>query len=97
MRYDGTRATLRGRFNDEFAEITVHGHRGGAYEKIPVETADGSGHGGGDSGLLHDFAQAIRTTDMHGLTSARASVESHLLGFAAERSRISRRVIDMAS
>jgi predicted dehydrogenase len=98
MRYDGTRATLRARFTHHGGpEITLYDHRSGAVEDIPVPAADASGHGGGDSRLLQAFADAVRHTHREGLTSARASLESHLLGFAAERSRTTGAVIDVAA
>ncbi|MBA7561861.1 Inositol 2-dehydrogenase/D-chiro-inositol 3-dehydrogenase [subsurface metagenome] len=48
-----------------------------------------SGHGGGDYGLPHDFVQAVSQQDVSLLTSnIEASVESHLMGFKAEESRL---------
>ena len=46
------------------------------------------GHGGGDWKLAADFVRAVDAEDASLLTSTvQASVESHLMGFAAERSR----------
>jgi predicted dehydrogenase len=46
------------------------------------------GHGGGDSGLVRDWVQAISRRDEGLLTSTlAASMESHLIGFTAEQSR----------
>lgn len=48
----------------------------------------GSGHGGGDWGLMHDFLRAVDAHDATLLTSTLdASMESHQMGFAAEESR----------
>jgi predicted dehydrogenase len=48
-----------------------------------------SGHGGGDYGLVHDLVRAVDKRDPGLLTSTiEASVESHLMGFAAEDSRL---------
>jgi len=48
-----------------------------------------SGHGGGDFGLAHDFVQAVSQQDESLLTSTiEASMESHLMGFMAEESRL---------
>lgn len=48
-----------------------------------------SGHGGGDYGLVHDFVQAVSQQDATLLTSTiEASMESHLMGFQAEKSRL---------
>jgi len=48
-----------------------------------------SGHGGGDYGLVHDFVRASLNSDPTMLTSTiQASMESHLMGFMAEKSRL---------
>lgn len=55
----------------------------------PGKEIDGSGHGGGDYGLVRDFLQAVSQQDASLLTSTlEASMESHLIGFKAEESRI---------
>ena len=54
-----------------------------------------SGHGGGDYGLVHDLIQAVSRRDPTLLTSTiEASVESHLMGFAAEDSRAANSVVE---
>jgi hypothetical protein len=92
MRYDGTRATLKGRFGVT-SEITIHDHRTGTVETIEVGPGRG-GHGGGDEGLMRAFVEAVRGRS-GALTDARMSLESHLLAFAAERSRASGSVVEM--
>ena len=67
---------------------------GGTLEKIPVDTSDTSGHGGGDYGLLRDFLKTLRDGG-EAFTSARKSLQSHLICFAAERSRQEGRVIGL--
>jgi hypothetical protein len=48
-----------------------------------------SGHGGGDNGLVRDWVQAVGRRDPGLLaTTLEASMESHLIGFTAERSRL---------
>ncbi|MCE7984011.1 MAG: gfo/Idh/MocA family oxidoreductase [Caldilinea sp. CFX5] len=91
MRYDGTRATLRARAG-RTTEITVH-HHGGKVEQIPIEEAN-SGHGGGDEGIMADFVRVLRG-EAEPLTSARVSLESHLLAFAAEEARLQGTMIQM--
>ena len=59
---------------------------GGEQRKVEVNQTDGSGHGGGDYGLLRDFIQVIREGG-ESRSSAKASLQSHLICFAAERSR----------
>lgn len=48
----------------------------------------GSGHGGGDHGALRDFLEAVCWNDPGRMTSSvDVSVESHIMGFDAEKSR----------
>ena len=48
----------------------------------------GSGHGGGDLALARDFIEAVAWQDPGRLSSTiDVSIESHVMGFAAERSR----------
>jgi len=56
---------------------------------VSMGTKIESGHGGGDYGLVHDFIQAVSQRDDSLLTSnIEASMESHLMGFLAEESRL---------
>ena len=54
MRYDGTRATLRGRFESDIQSIEIHDHLTGECEEVPIPKAT-SGHGGGDFGIVQSF------------------------------------------
>ena len=93
MRYDGTRASLRGHSGKN--ELTLHEFRTMQERAIPIETASG-GHGGGDAGLMNAFVQALSGNGETLRTSARDSLESHLMAFAAEESRLNGdQVIDM--
>ena len=92
MRYDGTQATLRARFGKQ-SEILVYDH-GGGVEAVPIPEV-GSGHGGGDQGIMHDFVRVLRG-ERDALTSARESLESHLMAFAAEEARQNGTVVQMA-
>jgi predicted dehydrogenase len=62
----------------------------------------GDGHGGGDDALMDDFVarlHALRAGDpvaqLESRTSLAASLESHLMAFAAERARLERRVVEL--
>ncbi|MCJ8012348.1 Gfo/Idh/MocA family oxidoreductase [Paenibacillus sp. KQZ6P-2] len=81
----GTQGELRG----EGDHITLYDfltHQKTTIE-IPVQT---SGHGGGDSGIVRDFLNQVRDNNgLESLTSAAASVRSHMIAFAAESSRLS--------
>jgi predicted dehydrogenase len=87
MRYDGTRATLRAKFTYNDARIEIHDHLTGQCEEVAIPEMGESGHGGGDFGIMRSFVQALRG-EQPPLTSARESLESHLLAFAAEESRL---------
>lgn len=93
MRYSGTRATLRAREGGE--EITLHEYATGREDRIiPGNTA--GGHGGGDAGLIGDFVRAVREPSGHSVrTSSRESLQSHLIAFAAEESRLLGKTVDM--
>jgi predicted dehydrogenase len=93
LRYDGTRATLRGKFTYSTGEIELHDHLTGRIEKIEPDV--GRGHGGGDEGLVAAFVKGLRSGKPEVLTSARNSLESHLMAFAAEKSRVEGDVISM--
>ena len=95
MRWDGTKATLYGKFSSRGNEIRVHDHLTGAVEHIPVIDRDSSGHGGGDFGIVRSFLNTVKGNPDDSVTTARESLESHLLAFAAEESRRERTVIDM--
>jgi hypothetical protein len=92
MRYDGTRATLRGRFGRR-QEITVADHATGTVRTVPVPQPVG-GHGGGDHGLIEAFLDAVGAGTTSA-TPAHEAFESHLIAFAAERARLEGTWIDL--
>ena len=104
MRYEGTRATLRGRFSYGIDDaIEIHEHRSGKVERLELggAAARATGHGGGDEGVVAAFVRAASDADLGigtaaGLTTARESLESHLLAFSADQARLEGCVIDMA-
>ena len=55
-----------------------------------LEEYKDSGHGGGDYALFRDFLEAVAYQDENKLTSSiEASIASHVMGFRAEKSRLS--------
>lgn len=94
MRYDGTRATLRGKFDYVNGWIEIHDHLTKRREDVAIPLTD-SGHGGGDTSIVQSFVRAVRG-EAAALTTARESLESHLLAFAAEESRLKGNVVNMA-
>lgn len=95
MRWDGTKATLYGKFSSSGDQIRVHHHLTGEIEQVPLITRDGSGHGGGDFGIVRSFLNTLRGAPDDSVTTARESLESHLLAFAAEESRLEKSVVNM--
>ncbi|SMF77454.1 Predicted dehydrogenases and related proteins [Paenibacillus uliginis N3/975] len=80
----GTRGELRG----EEGKITVFDFLTGQKTEITIPSQS-SGHGGGDSGIVASFLNEVRNYNgQESLTSASASVRSHLIAFAAEKSRL---------
>jgi predicted dehydrogenase len=94
LRIDGTKATLTGKFSEPY-KINLYHHHRGLKESIPVSVSEHSGHGGGDFGLVRSFVRALRGVADDSLTTARVSLDSHLLAFAAEESRLHHTVINM--
>lgn len=96
LRIDGSRATLKGKFATSSAWLEIHEHLTGEVKRFDFasDVDQSSGHGGGDAGLMHHFVQVMRG-DVKPLTSARDSLESHLLAFAAEESRLRKATVDM--
>lgn len=73
--------------------IVVRNFKTGNTETIIVNPNSG-GHGGGDYGIMTSVINAVlgNTVDK---TSVQESVQSHMMAFAAEESRLSGRSIDM--
>ena len=74
-------------------EIVLHLF-GGEKQIVPLEEGNGSGHGGGDYGLMADFLSILRNGG-ESRTSAQVSLQSHLICFAAERSRKEHIVVEL--
>lgn len=91
----GTEGEIRATM--ETNEIQIRRFGSGQEENIRLTDAGGHvGHGGGDSRLVADFVTTVRTQGAHtSATSARASIQSHLMAFAAERSRLEKRMVHL--
>jgi predicted dehydrogenase len=76
-------------------------------EKVVLDAAadrPGDGHGGGDHGLMDDAIARLRAlrdgepgAEQEARTSLAASIESHVMAFAAETSRRERRVVELGA
>ncbi|TFE23323.1 Gfo/Idh/MocA family protein [Cohnella luojiensis] len=91
----GTLGEIRGAMDKNEIEIIRFGN--GKPEIITLEDVDGHvGHGGGDLRLIANFVSSLRGKEANdSRTSAQISVQSHLMAFAAEQSRLTRQVVEM--
>lgn len=66
------------------------------WQEIETRTSEHTilgGHGGGDYGVMQSFVEAVAQNDQRKIISGpEESLESHLIVFAAERSRRGNRV-----
>jgi predicted dehydrogenase len=96
LRIDGSQASLLAKFSFHRSFIEIHDHRSMGVEVFEYPSnVEQVGHGGGDFGIMHDFISSIQDRKQSGI-SARDSLESHFMAFAAEQSRLNQIKIDMA-
>jgi predicted dehydrogenase len=98
IRIDGSRGTIEGRFGLSGEELVLVDHYRGRRRLLRRAANVLAGHGGGDAGLMDSFvssleARAAGRPKADRLSSPEASLRSHLLCFAAERSRVEGRVV----
>lgn len=95
LRVSGTRGELRGVFQEGVLEWSRTGRLGFQQARI---SGSPLGHFGGDAGLVAHFVDAVRGGDPAAVrASGRSALESHWIGFAAERARRTGRVVEMAA
>ncbi|MCL2812712.1 MAG: Gfo/Idh/MocA family oxidoreductase [Clostridia bacterium] len=79
--------------DDEAQVITVTRFVSNAVEAFSVEQmhtqVPHGWHGGGDIALVEDFLRTLEGDETESVSSIERSIESHLMAFAAERSRLS--------
>jgi len=63
-------------------------------ERIINIRTNASGHGGGDAGIMEDFTASL-TADGQTRSAISASVESHLMACAIEKSRLTGQVVEL--
>ena len=65
-------------------------------KKVITPKVVSGGHGGGDTGIMEDFIALVKSdaNSETGLTSASISVQSHMMAFAAEEARKTKKVIN---
>lgn len=93
MRFSASNATIRGCL--ERRDISVDYYNGGESRRIQTGGPDDM-HGGGDTLMIDDFLNLVRSESPEAVVaSARESLESHLLVFAAEAARKENRIVDV--
>ncbi len=95
LRITGTRGELRGVFQEGVLELTRPGVFGAERILLP---ANAEGHYGGDAGLLHHFTEVVAAGDPSRVrASGRSALESHWIGFAAERARETSTLVELSA
>ncbi len=96
-RIEASNATLTSVFSFGGSWIEVNEHHSDRRTRYNTTTSATSGHGGGDYYLMAGFLKALREDDPGvALTTARTSLESHLMAFAAEEARLRNKTVRMA-
>ena len=87
LKIHGTKAELVGVVEDNSIEIRYFN---GEVEKITVDISEANigGHMGGDYFMLNSLHKAMNGEVAEGITYLDVSIESHLMSFAAEESRL---------
>jgi predicted dehydrogenase len=87
LKIHGTKAELVGCVEDNTMEIRCFG---GEVEKITIDvsSANVGGHMGGDYFMMNSLYKALNGEVAEGITYLDVSIESHLMSFSAEESRM---------
>jgi len=94
--YHGRRTRIMGSLGDIVGDMQKFVHTDFLTGEKTEWSQESDGHGGGDWRLVSDWLQAIDKQDSSLLTSTiQASIESHLMGFAAEISRKEGKVVEV--
>ena len=87
LKIHGTKAELVGVIENNSFEVRYFG---GEVEKVTIDisAANVGGHMGGDYFMMNSLYKALNGEEADGITYLDVSIESHLMSFAAEESRI---------
>ena len=83
----GTKGEIVGDMEERWIDVIVFGKKEVEHLDLNEKGQNLSGHGGGDVRLIYSFVESYQKGGQI-LSSAKASLESHLMAFAAEKSRI---------
>lgn len=95
----GTKGEIKGHDRRNHIEVYEFGKGEGQFSngkktEITPDVLLG-GHGGGDTGLMQDFIKLCQGKLEDTRTNPKVSLESHIMAFAAEESRITGKVVNM--
>ncbi len=91
--YEGRRTRIMGSKGDIIGDMETFVLTDFSTKKQTIWSLKTDAHGGGDQALVKDWLQAVYQQDKRLLSSTiDVSVESHLVAFAAERSRVNRSI-----
>lgn len=88
----GTRGQITGDMIKN--EIEVRDFLTGECRKHVIETGS-SGHSGSGEKFMEGFIRTVETNGAYSLSGAEASIESHMIAFAAEESRLTGKTVYM--
>ena len=86
-KFYGTKGQINLNESNGYIDIKIFGKE---VERINISTLVDAvnGHGGGDEGIVKELYQILTTGDVYSSSTLEASIESHLMCFAAEQSRL---------
>lgn len=94
-RIEGSHGRLMAEFGNGGSWIKLDEHRTDWHKEFDTSADLGAGHGGGDFQLVESFLKSITDGAFEvSLQGAREALESHLLAFAAEESRLQGKLLE---
>lgn len=93
LKITGTKGEIRA--NMDLYQIEVFDILSGKVELVRLKPSRYK-YGGGDNGIMEYFTDMVERNEAGGLTSMESSIESHIIAFAAEKSRTEGIVVDIA-
>lgn len=95
IKIHGTKAELYGVMEKNLLELRVFGGENVVYDFNSVAVS--GNHGGGDKALMHSVYLERNGAAVFGMTYLDVSIDSHLMAFGAERSRLTGQAVTLKS
>lgn len=87
----GTKGEIRADLESGVIKVNKFG---GSSQEIKIDA--GSGHNGGDEGLMHQFINLLKgEDDLDGMSTLEDSMESHIMAFSSEEARKNNKIINL--